>query len=226
MLQRSGKLRLKGWLESIGKLFQQSCKTPSIGRLKIPSKNLPSANIRPFSERDFQECCEIYRLNEPGRFPDGYYQHFKDFIGERRSLFLVVIVSDHVIGFGGVRLFPPPDDNQANLNFGMIHPEYQKMGYGSVLLLARLAILPEPSPHVFASLSPVKLSESFYTRFGFRFNRMYRDSFDNRSTDLFCIALTAKDWKTCKSVLNDAGVAINIDPAEIPRIAFEEPTGV
>ena len=105
MLQSSGKLRLKGWLESVGKLFQQPCKTPSIGRLKIPSKKLPSVNIRPFSVQDFQECCEIYRLNEPDRFPDGYYQHFEDFIGKRRSLFLVVVVSDFVIGFGGVKLF-------------------------------------------------------------------------------------------------------------------------
>jgi len=226
MLQRSGRLRLKEWLEIVGKLFQQSRKTPSIGRLRIPSKKLPSASIRPFCERDFEECCEIYRLNEPERFPDGYYQHFKDFIGKRRSLFLVAVLCDRVIGFGGVRLFPPPDDNQANLNFGMIHPEYQKMGYGSILLLTRLAILPEPSPRIFAGLSPVKLSENFYTRFGFRYNSTYRDSFDNRSTDLFCIALTVEDWKTCKLVLNDAGITINIDPAEIPRIAFEEPNGL
>ncbi len=204
------------WLGKIGILFQQPY------RFRLPEKPLPAVQFRRYRENDLEVCSEIYRLNEPGRFPDGYYGHFRDFLARSQALFIVAEVEGRVIGFGGVTMYPEPYESGVNLNFGMIHPELHRRGYGTALLLARLAILPEPAPTLTIGLAPVELSQSFYARFGFRFFQSFRDNYDGQVTQLHAVVFDAGDWKRCRALVDAAGIKVGIDSSEIPRIAYEK----
>jgi GNAT superfamily N-acetyltransferase len=55
----------------------------------------------------------------------------------------------------------------ASLTYGMIDPTWHRRGAGTLLLLARVAILPEPAPWGVLKMTNVQSAAPFYQRFGF-----------------------------------------------------------
>jgi N-acetylglutamate synthase-like GNAT family acetyltransferase len=130
--------------------------------LKSP---LPRGLIRPATALDYEPCEVIYRLNEPAHFPDGYFGRFAQWLRDDRNLILVIEVDGQVRACWGVARYGSTEN--AILAYGMVHPAFQKIQFGTALLLARLAALPEPSDRWVISMSTVGGSHTFFQRFGF-----------------------------------------------------------
>ena len=192
-----------------------------VARFKIPERSdpLPKCLFRLYTAADFESCAEIYRLNEPGRFPDGYYDHFSHWLRNSRSLVLVCEVDGDIRGFGGISMLRTPRDTAA-LAYGMIHPTYHKLGYGTALLLARLSILPEPDEAWYVSMTTVSASESFYSRFGFEGSEWLEEAgikMVNYNT-----FLNAADWQKCRGELSGAEISVSAAGAIIPATTFDQ----
>jgi len=165
--------------------------------------DLPACVIRELTARDLAACEEIYRLNEPDRFPEGVREHFGGFIRDRqKALFLVAEAEGEVCGFGGIAMRREGKLEIAHLVFGMVHPSRQRRGFGTALLLARMAVLPVPRRWWTVLLMPVGGSESFYARFGFAFGMTTMTTL-GAPGDLYRVALTAKSQAQCIERLGD-----------------------
>jgi hypothetical protein len=83
----------------------------------------------------------------------------------RTNLILVAEMEGCVRALGGIATYE--DSNAAALSFGMVHPGYQRKRLGTVLVLARLAALPEPPGRWVVAISTTGGSHTFFKRFGF-----------------------------------------------------------
>ena len=130
---------------------------------------MPKCTIRLLREGDLEACEAIYRLNEPAHFPPGYFPKFADWLRNGRALILVAEQDGAVRALGGVNAQDRDGRYIASLSFGMVHPAYHRQGFGTALLLARLALLQSTKEYSFACLTTAGGSETFYGRFGFSF---------------------------------------------------------
>lgn len=81
---------------------------------------------------------------------------------------LVIEVDGGVEGIGGIYVHSK-DPNCAWLAFGIIDANKQGRGFGTKLLLSRLALLPEPDAYWQVFLQGLEASAGFYRGFGFEY---------------------------------------------------------
>ncbi len=156
----------------------------------------PSSNkkmnqlIREYSESDLEDCLTIYRANrEAGFIPQGYEQEFVETLKNKASLTLVIEVDGELLGCGSVAYLNQEGSYFANLSFGLIHPDHHRRKYGSILLVARLALLTENEGRSLAYLSAIKSSVGFYSGVvGFSEYDRTEDEFGNHFYEL-CLEL-------------------------------------
>ena len=181
----------------------------------VPGNPTRQVAIRAYRSSDEDACRDLYRLNEPGRFPPDYEPDFLHTL--RRNDYLKVIAEENttIVGVGAVclmKLF-----RQALLVFGMVHPDWHRRGVGTALLLARAAALPEPNPRWTLVLSPLPGSRSFYERFGFTKYAQHRDKIRGSTFDDHYAHLNRDTWTQCRSAAACLGVAVTSLP-EVPQL--------
>lgn len=158
----------------------------------------------------------IYRLNEPGRFPAGYADLFSEYLQAHVNLVLICEVDGEIRGFGGVGITHVSwAVDQASLNYGMVHPDFHQRGFGTTLLLARLAVMPEATFERIVSMTTVGGSHRFYQRFGFGW---YRTLTDDRGTEMdhWYTRFRKRDGELCREALAIRKVALETDGLEVP----------
>lgn len=160
-------------------------------------------------------CRNIYRLNEPGRFPPGHLQTFTENLESSLQLFLVVELQDRIAAVGGL-CRTPESPQGCGLSFGMVHPELHKRGLGTTLLLARLAVLPRPGGVWWAFLSSAGGSSTFFKRFGFQHCGRYALPPTMEEFDHYRAYLQESDWETCAKVLGDRQVQLDCEGIQVP----------
>ena len=119
---------------------------------------------------------------------------------------------------GGINAEERAGQHFAVLSFGMVHPAYQRTGFGTTLLLARLAPLNPRNGRSTVMLSTVGRSESFYVRFGFRYLQTFPDP-GGYTGDTYTTKLVSPDPKRCLSVLHRADVSLATSDASVPSFA-------
>jgi [ribosomal protein S18]-alanine N-acetyltransferase len=134
--------------------------------LIFPSCCLSPLRFRKYRRSDLEQCLELYRLNEPGRFPPGKLNDYWRVLANESAYFLVLEECDRIIATGGLMHI---DVNNTNFCYGLIHPEFQGRGIGTALLYARFALLDLPGGSAVhgVSITYVEGSIGFYQRFGF-----------------------------------------------------------
>src|SRR5262249_41155293 len=130
--------------------------------------------FRRFVPSDLATCREIYRLNEPGRFPEGVFEKYSKLLFEQKVCVLVVETDEGIVATGGIYCHAEAE-NQACLCYGLIHPKHHGKGIGTALVLVRLALLNPKRPFYFVGISAVRKSIDFYYRFGFVNHRPWND---------------------------------------------------
>jgi len=169
--------------------------------------------IRAYSQEDFAACCELYTLNEPGRFPPGCLPNFEETLRKGSALFLIAEKDGKVRGCGGIRIEATTAGCVAWLSFGLIHPEFQAQGLGTTLLLARLSLLPRYVAII--GMAPVPASRGFYERFNFR-ERGRHTWPDGTESSIHLVRFSPDARSQCERLLANAGVVLTLGSSEVP----------
>jgi GNAT superfamily N-acetyltransferase len=181
----------------------------------LPPPGLPpGAHIREFRSTDREACIEIYRENEPGRFPLGLITQYQQVLDLPGYLKLVCCIEDKPVAVGGIRTIQAVRSHHVWLVYGMVRPEYHRCGIGTTMLLARLAALPRPSNSVRVMLSNVAASEGFLTRFGFARQGQMRFGSSGPAIDVKSAMLNVASWEKCRELLQRIG----IEPDTLPAV--------
>jgi GNAT superfamily N-acetyltransferase len=187
-------------------------------RVRDFSEPLPACQIRLLTERDHESCRAIYQLNEAGHFPVGYEDYFAEWLAGKKSLVIAIEAEGRLVAFGGINALQRKWLNLALLSFGMVHPDYHRKGFGTILLFARLALLPTTVVPWQVLLSPGLTSASFYNQFGFRFVSRDRDH-RGRESDTLGAALRSVQRAGIDSALSIISTLPEVREAAIPPVA-------
>jgi GNAT superfamily N-acetyltransferase len=191
---------------------------PAKNRFTIPERrrSLPSCRIRRYSESDFEACAAIYRANEGTHFPEGFFANFERLHTEARfrPLVLVAEVDQEVRAFGGITI--QCGQSLANLSYGMVHPEHLRRGYGTAILFARLAALPEPVFDWTIALTTAGPSSSFYEQFGFRLHSRFKHPM-GPELDLYLARFNLQGWTECFRNLWKSAIRIDPEGISVPE---------
>jgi len=184
--------------------------------IPVSKSPLPGCLVRPATAADYDSCEAIYRLNEPEHFPDGYFDRYSKSLREGRNLVLVIETDGQIRACGAVARYA--NAQRVVLAYGMVHPAFQKKQFGTTLLLARLAALPEPSDRWAILMSTVGGSHTFFERFGFdRLGSFPHEG--GRAFDWYCSWLYRRDWEDCRSELAKSSIELRLAGAVVPETA-------
>lgn len=182
------------------------------------SKRIPASTVRAITAEDYDSCIKIYKENEARYFPAGYLKEFKKDLSSGAYLWLGVEEQGDLVAVGGIHL-DTEDTGAAALAFGMVRPDRQGKGYGSALLLARIAALPPPDPFIRMVMSSLKRSVGFYKRFGFVYVLRHTME-DGSELDSYYAKLTRSSWNSARTILAKRHVDFDPDAVTVPNSPF------
>lgn len=187
--------------------------------IPVSKAPLPKCLIRPVAAADYDSCEAIYRLNEAAHFPGGYFDRFRRWLREGTNLVLIIEADGQVRACGGVSRYGSTE--HFILAYGMVHPAFQGKQFGTALLLARLAALPEPADEWVIRMSTVGGSHTFFQRFGFdKYGSFPHES--GRVFDWYYSRLSRANWQDCRSELVRASIELDMAGATVPAIAISD----
>jgi len=170
-------------------------------------------HFRAYCDSDFDACLAIWRANEGEAFPAGYEPLFAESLQHHDSFYLLGESAGELVCCGGVAYHGTCDC--AFLSFGLVAPQHQRQGFGSTLLLARLALL-NPLPYgCTVAMEVTPQSFAFYRRFGFQGYNIHTDEHGNRFVSFSRVILPA-DVEQYVTLLSRCG-------ASLPEV-YELPT--
>jgi N-acetylglutamate synthase-like GNAT family acetyltransferase len=194
---------LRSWL---GTLFAPS------SRLRVPPRHkaLPACSIRELRDTDIVACQTIYRLNESEHFPPGHGGAFDNWLVNRRASILVIESQKRLVAVGGINITRHRFVDLGILTFGMVHPDYQRSGFGTVLLLARLLLLPDTSvPRMLLITTVRAASSAFYSRFGFTYTGTSSDQLGNQASHFYA-SYTKQTKLLCAESLQESSISAGL----------------
>lgn len=129
--------------------------------------------IRKAEERDWDRLEEIYLSQQVTALPEGYFPEFQQTIRDPDIHFLVAEANGRVVGGGGVVTHSP--GRLVGLTFGTVHASECGKGFGTDLLLARLASIPIEGAECQVLVVATQWSANFFRRLGFVWHHVYQD---------------------------------------------------
>src|SRR5262245_436440 len=63
---------------------------------------LSPMRFRRYQPDDLLQCVELYRLNEPGRFPPGMLKYYWEILADQSVYFLVLENDGRIVATGGI----------------------------------------------------------------------------------------------------------------------------
>lgn len=178
---------------------------------------MPAVTIRRLRKEDVPACHAIYKGNEEGRFPAGYFEKFEADLENDSYLWLVAEDAGEVVAVGGVCIHEhTPKVSFGFLTFGMVAPERHRQGIGSAILLARLAALSAPDDVLAVGMTATPATLEFYQRFGFKFaGRAPED--DGNTFDMYYTMVSRATWEACRALLRSSGIEYDPDALVVPK---------
>lgn len=199
------------------RLFEQTKSFLGIGGRFDPQRaagRMPACRVREITPADQDACISIYKENEAGHVPSGFLAEFEQSLRSDACLWLGVEDGPEIVGAGGIARVAGTDQGVA-LVFGTIRPDRQRMGYGTALLLARIASLPSPSPIWRVVMTSVTESVGFYKGFGFGFVKRFADE-DGSEWDTYHAEVSLRAWAESRAILADNDVVFDADAVALP----------
>lgn len=126
---------------------------------------LQGVRLRQYVPEDFDACRELYELNATERFPQDVELDQVRYLRQGLPSNLIAELDGRIIGCGGYVLQHP---DFATFVYGLVHPEFQKMGVGRLLMFGRLAQLPVIGGDTTVAICTVKKARSYYEQFDFK----------------------------------------------------------
>lgn len=145
--------------------------------------------IRVYSTDDLNGVLELVRLNTPKYFHPSEIDDFKTYLETEVEDYFVVEVDEQIIGAGGLNYFP--NRREACISWGVIHPDYQKKGIGTLLTKHRTEIARKNEEVDTLIVRTSQLTFTFYEKMGFQLIRTEKD-FWEKGYDLHELSMNVK----------------------------------
>ena len=185
--------------------------TPWLNAEKLAAAGFPRGlKLRLATQADHDACIEIYRLNEVNRFPKEVAQEFDKLLRREPFRFIVVEQNDRVIACGG-SVF---EGDSHTLIYGLVHPSFQSIGIGRLLLAARL-VRPKMERPMIVMIHAVKESVGYFKRWGFA-EYSYWLSNDGKPHPSAAAALLPENQMLLKTALRECGYD-SLDAKPLPE---------
>lgn len=175
--------------------------------------------FRRFEIADLSQCLELYKLNEPGRFPEGPGDHYEGCLRSGRTYVLVAEEGGRIVAVGGINYVVKP--HIAVCSYGLVRPDQQGKGIGTALFLARLALLGNTEPVYRVMIFAVQKSYVFYQRFGFLPATAWHDKQGVAHPSGYLLVSNAEVARIRK-LLADHGISVPRDEDKVPFSQKEE----
>lgn len=161
--------------------------------------------FRPYEDGDLEVCLRLWRGNEGTAFPTGYEEWFIDSLRRREQTYLLGEWEGEVICGGGI---DRAGSNEVWLAWGLVEPGRQRCGFGTTLLLARLALLRVGEAGCTARMVVTPNSCTFYGRFGFESSGIRPDPEGNLVAD-FSRRILPAEVEMCRGLLAAGGAILS-----------------
>ncbi len=136
-----------------------------------------SLKIIPYAEECYNSCMDIFISNTPDYFAYDEQPHFEDWLKAQgngklahpvseKEFYYVLIDLNKVIGCAGFLL--AKNSGEIYLSWGMVHRQFQKLGYGKLLLDYRLQSIEQSHPNKKIRLSTTQDIAPFFEHYGFK----------------------------------------------------------
>lgn len=183
------------------------------------ASRLTPCRLREYLPEDLEACLELYRSNVPEFLAEDGLERFAEFLQLGTSYFLVAEYDGDIVACGGLELVG--DSDSALLVYSLVHRDWQRHGFGSTLLAARLALLePEERP-VEVWLRSGRQAAAFFGRFGFELHRVHASRAAADEASLW-LSVDAEDVLQIRDLLEDRSLRIELresdeeDDEELP----------
>ncbi len=134
-------------------------------------------NIRKYSKKDHMACMEIIKINTPDYFGEDEIPLFKDWLVAQeegklaysvseKEFYFVLEENNRVIGCAGYLLVK--NSTKIYLSWGMVHRQFQKLGYGKKLLEYRFDSITQNFPNSIIALATTQEIAPFFEKHGFK----------------------------------------------------------
>lgn len=179
---------------------------------------LRACHIREFQPEDLEACLEIHRSNQPDLLDPDSLESVTEFLTNGTSYILVIEHEGKVIACAALEL--TGDADIAKLYHAMVRRDFQRQGFGTTLLAARLSLLESEGGrpvHVLLRTRPE--AASFHGGYGFLMHTLEKDS----GTAILRLTVMPEDISAIRAALEEAGVEIVLN--ELPPEPAEETAG-
>lgn len=122
-------------------------------------------HIRPYLPTDQQEVIAILQLNTPHFFAHEEKADLLRYLAYEREDYFVLTQNQTIIGSGGINY--KTEKNTAYISWDLLHPHYQRHGYGSQLLQYRISRIAHLHPTMQIVVRTSQLAYAFYEANGF-----------------------------------------------------------
>lgn len=183
-------------------------------QIKDFASYLVPCTIRDYNAADYDACAAVYASNVPELYPETVLTECLTFLGEGTSYHLVVEHEGRVIGCGGLEL--RGEGPFAHLVFGFIHRDYQKKGFGTSLLAARLSLLQHEAENITVHLETGPEVAPFFARIGFELAEVKVNKLGaGRDSGHLVLQVQPSEAEALAHTLASRGVIIQLaDPVE------------
>ncbi len=121
--------------------------------------------IRNYSISDHDQIIELLRLNTPEYFAPEEEQDLIHYLTHELEHYFVMEISGLIIGAGGINF--KGKKTEAYISWDFMHPDFQKRGYGSILLKHRIDSIKSNSEVSKIIVRTSQMVYSFYEKSGF-----------------------------------------------------------
>jgi ribosomal protein S18 acetylase RimI-like enzyme len=127
--------------------------------------NMNNIVIHDFNQKHIDRLLDLIRFNTPKFFAAHEEQEFKDYLENHTELYYVYEKDGTILGCGGVNF--SDDKKEAFMSWGMVHPDFQGKGIGTIMTNHRLDILKKMTDLEKITLKTSQKTNVFYEKLGF-----------------------------------------------------------
>lgn len=139
-----------------------------------------SITIRNYKKTDKERLLEILKSNTPAYFSPEEEKDFIHYLDHEIDFYFVLEFQNNIIGSGGINL--PNGKTTGIISWGMLHSDFQKQGFGTLLLKYRISELRKIKTVNKITVRTSQYVYPFYEKAGFKITKTipnyWADGFD------------------------------------------------
>lgn len=146
--------------------------------------------IRAYKNDDLNGLLNILRLNTPTYFHPSEEKDYLQYLMKHAQNYYIIENSNQIIAAGGIN-YGFDEGKTARLSWDLIHPDYQRKGYGTTLSNYRINKIKQ-NPHIENII--VRTSQktyAFYEKIGFKLESSLKDFWAD-GMDLYVMKIEIK----------------------------------